>query len=557
MKIRRIAGFAASVAVGALVLTACSSTPSSTSSTGSGGKSTGVITDWSSEPQNPLIPTNTSEVGGAKVLENLFAGLEYYDAKGAPKNEVADSITTKDAQTYTIKLKSGWKFTNGEAVTSKSFVDAWNYGATTLPNVPQQLLNSFFQPIEGYSDVTVPDPADSTKFLAPTAKTMSGLVVVDDTTFTVKLAKAESDFPLQLGYSAFYPLPQAAYKDMAAFGENPIGDGPYKFAKKGAWQHNVAIDVVPNADYAGDRVAQNGGVSFKFYATLDAAYNDLLADQLDVLDSIPDSAYGTFQKELGNRAVNTPSAIFQSFTIPQALAHFSGAEGKLRRQAISLAVNRTEITKTIFRGTRTPARDFTSPVIAGWSDSIPGNDVLTFDAAKAKDLWKQADAISPWSGTFTIGYNTDGGHQAWVDAVTNSLKNTLGISAEGNPVATFGDFRTQITGRTIKGAFRSGWQADYPGLYDFLGPLYGTGAGSNDGVYSNPQVDSLLKEGLAAMSIADANKKFDSVQEILFKDLPAIPLWYQNVTAGSSTLVSNVQFGWDSFPLLYKVTKKG
>jgi oligopeptide transport system substrate-binding protein len=541
LKIRRMAGLAAAVAVSALVLTACSGSPSSTSSTSStgGGKSTGIVTANGSEPQNPLIPTNTNEVGGGKIEDLIFAGLVYYDAKGTPKNEVADSITTKDSQNYTIKLKSGWKFTNGEPVTSKSFVDAWNYGAK-LSN--KQLSSFFFESIDGFSyDVDAP---------------LTGLAVVDDTSFTVKLKQPESDFPLRLGYSAFYPLPSVAFKDLAAYGENPIGDGPYKLAKAGAWQHNVGIDLVPNADYKSDRVAQNGGVSIKFYLATDAAYNDLSSGQLDVLDLIPDSAFGTFQTELGDRAANQPAAIFQSFTIPQKLAHFTGAEGVLRRKAISLAIDRKQITKTIFQGTRTPAKDFTSPVIAGWSDSVPGSEVLKFDEAQAKDLWKQADAISPWSGKFTIGYNADGGHQAWVDAVSNGLKNTLGIDAEGASYPDFKSLRSDVTARTIKGAFRSGWQFDYPSLYNGLGPLYATGAGSNDGDYSNPKVDSLLKEGLAAPSVKEANAKFEQVQTILFKDLPAIPLWYSNVTGGSAKTVSNVEFGWNSVPLLYKVTKK-
>ena len=88
MKIRRIAGFAASVAVGALVLTACSGTSGSKVSTGSstGGPSKGIVTAWSSEPQNPLIPTNTNEVGGGKIEDLIFGGLVYYDANGAPHN---------------------------------------------------------------------------------------------------------------------------------------------------------------------------------------------------------------------------------------------------------------------------------------------------------------------------------------------------------------------------------------------------------------------------------------------------------------------------------------
>ena len=44
--------------------------------------STGVITANGSEPQNPLIPANTNETGGGKILDLLFAGLVYYDADG-------------------------------------------------------------------------------------------------------------------------------------------------------------------------------------------------------------------------------------------------------------------------------------------------------------------------------------------------------------------------------------------------------------------------------------------------------------------------------------------
>ena len=536
MKIRRFAGFAATIAVGALALTSCASEGSNGGSTADG--SSGIVTAWGSEPQNPLIPTNTNEVGGGKIIELVFAGLVYYDADGTPHNEVAESIETEDAQNYTITLQDGWTFTNGEPVTSESFVDAWNYGAK-LSNA--QLSSYFFEGIEGFSW-----DEDSE---------LTGLQIVDDKTFTVKLKQPEADFPLRLGYAAYLPLPQVAYEDMDAFGEHPIGNGPYKVASEDAWQHNVEITLAPNEDYSGGREAQNGGVTIKFYETVDGAYNDLLAGQLDVLDQAPDSAFSTIEDELGDRAVNQPAAIVQTLTIPMDLEHFTGAEGQLRRQAISMAINREEITEAIFQGTRTPASDFTSPVIDGWSDDVAGSEVLEYNAAKAKELWAQADAISPFTGTFTIGYNSDGGHQAWADAVANSLRNTLGISAEGNPYPAFKDLREDITNGTISGAFRSGWQADYPSLYNFLGPLYGTGAGSNDAGYSSTEVDSLLAQGLSAASVDEANEYFTQVQEVLFQDLPAIPLWYQNVTGGSADTVSNVEFGWNSVPLLYEVTK--
>src|SRR5690606_6186196 len=231
-----------------------------------------------------------------------------------------------------------------------------------------------------------------------------------------------------------------------------------------------------------------------------------------------------YESDLGDRAVNQPAAIFQSFTIPERLDHFSGEEGALRRQALSMAINRDEITDVIFEGTRTPASDFTSPVIDGWSDSLDGAEVLEYNPEEAQALWAEADAINAWTGTFQLSYNADGGHQAWVDAVINSIVNTLGISAEGDPYATFSELRSEVSNRTIDSAFRTGWQADYPGLYNFLGPLYATNAGANDGDYSSAEFDTLLGEGITADDPQVANQRFQEAQEVLLQDLPAIPL---------------------------------
>jgi oligopeptide transport system substrate-binding protein len=539
LRITRIAAAAGGLAIAsALLLSGCSPADGGAPA----GDPTAIITANGSEPQNPLIPANTNETGGGKIIDSIFAGLVFYDAKGAPINDVAESIEgNADKTVYTIKVKAGTKFTNGEEVTASSFVDAWDWNALAS----NATLNSyFFEDIVGFSydeDVSL--------------KESGGLVVVDDSTFEIHLKSSLADYPLRLGYSAFYPLPTAFFDDMTAFGENPIGNGPYMLDGAGAWQHNEKIDLVVNPDYTGPRKPANGGLSIVFYETQDAAYADLLGGNLDVLDAIPDSALKTFKDELGDRAIDQAAAIFQSFTIPSRLPHFSGKEGELRRAALSEAINREEVTSVIFNGTRTPAHDFTSPVIDGYSEDVPGSDVLLFNEDDAKAKWAEADAISPWDGTFEIGYNADGGHQAWVDAVTNQIKNVLGIDAAGHPYPTFAEFRTAITDRTIETAFRTGWQADYPGLFNFLGPIYGTNAGSNDGDYSNPDFDALLKQGSSASDTAEANKYFQQAQEILFKDLPAIPLWYSSVQGGYSEAVSNVAIDWHSVPLYFQITK--
>jgi oligopeptide transport system substrate-binding protein len=537
---RKVLSFIALAAASALVLSGCASS-TDTKDEAKTSDASAIVSVNGSQPESGLIPSDTNEVGGGNLVDVIFAGLYYYDADGGLKLEAAESVETEDSKVYTVKLKADQKFTNGDPVDAESFVNAWKDGAK-LSNARKNA--SWFSNIEGFD--------------AEKDSDLTGLKIIDDLTFEITLKEAQSDFTLQLGYSGFFPLPKAAFdaegKVTKEFGQAPIGNGPYKVVENG-WTNKVKIELEKNGEYKGDREAQNGGLSVIFYDSLDAAYADLQAGNLDVLDTLPDTAFATYKDDLGDRWINQPAAIIQTFTIPERLEHFSGEEGQLRRQAISLSINRPQITEKIFSETRTPAVDWSSPVVDGFSDSLKGKDVLEYDPEKAKELWAKADKISPWSGSFQIGYNADGPHQGWVDAVSNDLKNTLGIDASGSPDPLFGAFRESISNRSIKTAFRSGWQGDYPGVSNFLLPIYKTGASANDGDYSNPEVDKLLAEGIAAPDVDAANEKFHAAEEILFEDLPAIPLWYQNAVAGYSEGVSNVTVGWKSVPLYYEITK--
>lgn len=180
--------------------------------------------------------------------------------------------------------------------------------------------------------------------------------------------------------------------------------------------------------------------------------------------------------------------------------------------------------------------------------------MLGFDAAKAKELWAKADAISKWSGSFQIAYNSDGGHQEWIDAVCNQIKNTLGIDAHGAPAPTFKQIRDQVTQRTIKTAFRSGWQGDYPSILEFLQPQFITGAGANDEDYTNPAFDKKLNEALAATDPATSYKLTAQAQAILLKDLPVLPLWDYTNAAGEAEGVT-AEIGWQGLPYYTGIAK--
>ena len=219
-----------------------------------------------------------------------------------------------------------------------------------------------------------------------------------------------------------------------------------------------------------------------------------------------------------------------------------------------MSIDRDSIVKTVFSGTRTPAKDFTSPAIEGYKEGLKGSEVLTYNPEKAKELWAQANAISPWSGKFLISYNSDGGHQQWVDATCNSIKNTLGIEAEGDAYADFKSLLGDMKAGTTKGAFRQGWQGDYPSLYNFLFPTYSSSASSNSSGWKSSQFDKYLSDSLSASPTEALDLQYKA-EELLFEDMPVIPTWYANTNGAWSTKVSNVQFTWNSNVQYFAITK--
>ena len=545
MKKKALAFAAAACALG-MLLSGCGASNDAASDGGN------IITAYNSEPQNPLIPGNTNETGGGKPIDLLFSRLISFDAKGNASNEVAESIEANaDATQYTIKLKKGWKFTDGTPVTAESFTKAWSYTANAKN---AQKCASFFSTIKGYDKLQDADNLNGDEQL-------EGLTVVNDNEFTVDLNQSDSVFAIKVGYSGFAPLPESFYKDPKAFGEKPVGNGPYKFQ---SWDHDNEIVLVKNPDYKGNRTPKNDGVTFKVYTKDEAAYADIQSGSLDVMESVPASATKTFETDSTVQVYNKAGSVIQQFTIPSGLKHFEAGteEGTLRRQAISMAINRNNICEKVLNGTGTPASDFTSPLTPGYSDSLKGSDNLKYNASKAKELWEKANAISPWTSDdkLTFAYNADGGHETIYTAVVNSINNTLGSEvAATNPYPTFNDYRTAVSDRKVQGAFRSGWQPDYPSAENYLVQNFSSSAadgnGSNDGDYKNSKFDDLCNQAAAAQTTDEANKLYQQAQEVLLNDLPAVPLYYANAYGVASTNVSNFEMNWQNLPVYENMTK--
>ncbi len=510
----------------ALVLTGCSGGTSEAEP----GKL--IVSIGIGEPQS-LIPSSATESNGADVLNALFTDLVDYDDNAQPIPLAAESITTADNRVWTVKLRSGWTFHNGEPVTSDAYINAWNAGAWG-PNAHN--ANYFFTKIAGYADL---NPADGRS--APKAKKLSGLKRIDDLSFEVTLNEPYNNFKSMLGYTAFFPLPRAAFSDLdnnvidPQFQEAPIGQGPFKM--KGVWQHDQLIETERFENYAGPVKPKVDGIAFKIYQTQPTQYQDLLAGQLDVVTQIPLESLGGAAADLGERLKKSPTSTIQILAFPTFDPRFSKPE---IRRAISMAIDRDEIINTLFLGSQKSLRSFVSPIVPGYRANTCG-EACQFNPQKAKALFEANGGAKAVGSRVEIAYNVDGGHKPWIDATCNQLRANLGIECVGNPQPKFSELLTKARKKEPLGMFRLGWIFDYPAIENYLGPLYSTGGSSNYYGYSNPEFDALLAKGFSAPTAEEAIPYYQQAEDILVRDLPVLPLRFAENVYGHSTRVKNVE----------------
>lgn len=531
MRARRAAAWTAVPLSIALVTTACG---------GGGGESGGdaaaqsgaTISVNGTEPENPLVPGNTNETGGGKIIDALFSPLVEYDPTTAePANLVAESIESTDSRVYTITLKDGWTFHDGTPVTAQSFVRAWNYTAYS-PNGQQN--GSFFSQIQGFDQVHTADPdgtAGPQTAPQPTAQEMSGLRVVDDRTFEVTLSAPFAVFPTMLGYRAFSPLPDAFFTDQAAFEANPIGNGPFRFVSR---QPGVNVTVARYEEWPGAPKPSVGGVEFRFYESAEAAYADVVANNLDFIEVIPPSgiAGNLYQTDLVDRYVSRPFLGVQRLGFPLYDARYQNPQ---LRQAISMAIDREQVNQQIFGGTRPPADGLVATGVPGRVANQCG-ELCTYQPERARQMFQ----ASGFQGPIEITSNADSGNAEWIQATCVSISNALGVQCNFVPVPTFGEIRTAINARQMNRIYRTSWVADYPSIENFLNPLYRTGGSTNDGEYSNPAVDALLARADAAPSVEESDALYQEAERLIIQDMPAIPVYFQSFQAGWSERLQTV-----------------
>lgn len=529
MKIRRtIIGSVAVVALTASTAACGATAPSSSRSTGSAastggsGHNTLVVADGTLDT---LLPAATQL--SFNELQELFAPLVAFHKNGSLRYVQAKSVVaSNNDKVWTITLRPGWTFDNGQQVTAQSYVDGWNFTAYG-PNANSNA--SELSEIQGYSAV---NPTSG----KPTAKTLSGLKVLSTDVFQVTLSSPDSQFPVELctGDTGFYPMPTAGLANVKAFAKDPIGDGPYEM--NGVANLNSQVDMKAYPGYKGTK-PKTKYLKFELFSNPDTAYTATQAGTVNIDTTTPQDKYSQIKTDFGSHVLDIPGGSLDFLGFPLFEKKFQSID---IRKAISLAINRKAIATALLGGQSVPAKGILAPGLLGGGT---GNcTYCTYDPAKARKLLAAAGG---WKGPMVIAYPGGAGYDQEFQAIANQLRQNLHIaSVTAQPSTNFTTYFSALSKHAYtEGPFRGHWGSLYPSGANILSSLFLPGAAFNDSVggYTNPRVTSLIKAGEAASTSAQAIADFQQAQAVLLDNVAVVPLFYPTYPEVYSSNVENVQ----------------
>ncbi|MEV6911086.1 ABC transporter substrate-binding protein [Amycolatopsis sp. NPDC051071] len=302
-----------------------------------------------------LLPADVRDQSGRLLTGALWTPLGDYDpATGKMTPRAAESVTSTDRTTWTVKLKDGGKFHDGTPVTAQSYVDTWaaiggeNWQAS---RVVKDLLRA--------KEITAPDPL----------------------TVRIVLDRPSGQVPALLSSPALVPLPASALKsrDWAGFALNPVGNGPFRL--DGAWQPSGGKLVRVTAAPGKAREIQ--------FKTGDAAaqYDEVKAGKLDLSTVVPGDRHEAMHADFAQRHVMwaLPGVAYLGF--PLTAPPFSDATV---RHGFALGVDRAALEAGALAKQADPAKSLLPPAVAPGERSSTCRP-CTFDAGAGKSLLSQAE----------------------------------------------------------------------------------------------------------------------------------------------------------------------
>ena len=448
-----------------------------------------VIVIGTTDSITNLDPADAYDYFSSNTLVQITHGLMEMpvNSTDAVKGPMIEEYTvSSDAKTYTFKLKTGIKYSDGEPFDADSVV--WNLQrAIDLGGDPSFLL----------SDV------------------VDTVTAVDDTTVKITLQKPDATFLQRLTYTVAWPVsPKSLPQDsIAGDPQNiPAGLGAYKIT---SWTKGTELILEPNDNYFGDAPA-NKKVIIKFYSDASALLTALKTGEIDV-------AHRQFGPEEIKEVMGLPGVEYQTKDtagIRYLILNVEAHPDKNVRQAIAAAINRKDITSTVFDDLNDPLYSMVPTIFSSHVDAFMDGPV-------------QADV----EGNMTAaGYSTTNKYPItlwWTPShygttesdVASLIKQHLEDTGYFTVTLKSAEWSTYVGQLSSMGFFLLGWWFDYPDPSNYIDPFVGSGAFSLGTNYSSTQMDQYIDTMLTNTDPTARKQAIIDAQKLMAEDVPLVPLF--------------------------------
>jgi oligopeptide transport system substrate-binding protein len=529
------------LAVSSLLFSCGTPTTDTKRAEGSGG--TVRIADVT-PPKNIFPQAITNQIEGL-IATQVNEGLVRLNPKTldpipglAEKWEVAE-----DGKTITFHLRKGVHFQapdltkneKGPEITSKDVKFTFELLCTDRPSnmhFPTVCKDRIVGANEFFENSTKSEKQD-----------LKGFKIIDDYTFSITLNNASSIFLQMLANPVTSIISEDAFKTQKE--GLKCGAGPFKYDTKSSTPTHIVL--LRNENYYGKDEKGNAlpfidTVIVDILESTEAGLTLFKEGKYDYLGSIPSNSVRQVVEENIKAFESSPPSfilerssemITQYYVFNINRAPFNNVKV---RQAVNYAVDRDKIIDKVLRGQAFgPAVNGITPPTFN-SYKISDIDGYDFNPEKAKKLLIEAG----YPGG--IGFpevlllvNSGNSRNNTVAAeIQKQLKDNLNINVSFESLPNGEKFNLQVKGRGDM--FRDGWIADYPSPESFLSVFYGepippdTSKVSypNTQRYKNAEFDKFYKMGRDSRIKDSSNYYFMRAEQILMRDAPLMPLWYES-----------------------------
>lgn len=484
-----------------------------------------VIEGWSTDIKtfNSIL---SSDVYSNLMINMVNDGLLYVDGKGNLKPSLATAVPTggSDGNTYTFKLRSGVKWSDGTPLTSDDVLFTYN-----LIFAPE------------YSAVASPRRGDFTAHV-------ESISAPDPQTFVIKTKSTYAPLLYSHGGYSIMPkhvlgsIPAAQVNTMSYNSAPTVTNGMFKFV---SWQKGAQVTLARNENYWRGAPYLDNYV-FKVYSSAVAIGNALKTGEINVGAQLDASQIASLKTQAGLKVLNfvTPGFEYLALNLNPEKPAGKILQDVNVRKALYYGINRPAMIKSVLFGQGTNATGVEPPT--SWAYDANATPQYKYNPAKANKMlddagWtKGADGIRTKNGTrMAFKLEASAGNLTLSNIMQVVQQNWKAIGVEATPTEVqFTQLVTELTASRnfdiILIGFSLGADPDQSQLFSSEGLAVG---GFNGMDFNDPTVNRLDEEGTATLNRQKRIQIYKQYQDRMNEQLPILLLYF---TKGAYGVLNNV-----------------